>query len=469
LHIFFCFYLLSKKNMKDYQHHPPVDSLPRVQRIRNIPIERIPSPNNNPSEIINTTIPKLNEEDRFRLHSNKVERKIVPGATFLPKVQHHPPHHRNNHGIVAEHHRHFDGFRENQIKQHPNSHHHPHQQQYYNLRTTPFGESLRHRNTPGSYEQQHQQPSAGIQLVAQYGVQDTGHSTASTPSASKPKLFPSIINNRGGSLPTSHSITLPSHTYNNNYRYQMPARHHPPIPHHHRHHHNNVDENIVPEIEATGLPQDPEIEAERQEADYHLVESGSDILLSTKEDVPEPAPSSGTNNTGGRPLTNVLETAIVDSSCSSDEDDDVVRNCDIEGDGNAKGMNHDDDSIGTSADEQDEKEFQELLERELIVEKYERGPEAREVESWENPDFELYKVTDRYGFVHKTEDEIEADKRQKENDRIKKELRREAKWLRMIDEWKARHPAKLPERIWKGVPEKLRATVRYIYFFIINT
>jgi hypothetical protein len=120
---------------------------------------------------------------------------------------------------------------------------------------------------------------------------------------------------------------------------------------------------------------------------------------------------------------------------------------------------NDDDSIGTSADEQDEKEFQELLERELIVEKYERGPEAREVESWENPDFELYKVTDRYGFVHKTEDEIEADKRQKENDRIKKELRREAKWLRMIDEWKARHPAKLPERIWKGVPEKLRATI----------
>lgn len=65
------------------------------------------------------------------------------------------------------------GFRENQ---HPVKNH-SHQPQYYNLRTTPFGESLRHHrtNSPAgsysSYEHQQQQPSAaGIQLVAQYGV-----------------------------------------------------------------------------------------------------------------------------------------------------------------------------------------------------------------------------------------------------------------------------------------------------------
>ena len=29
----------------------------------------------------------------------------------------------------------------------------------------------------------------------------------------------------------------------------------------------------------------------------------------------------------------------------------------------------------------------------------------------------------------------------------------------MIEEWKTRHPAKLPERIWKGVPEKVRSIV----------
>lgn len=59
----------------------------------------------------------------------------------------------------------------------------------------------------------------------------------------------------------------------------------------------------------------------------------------------------------------------------------------------------DDESVGTSGDEADEKEFQALLERQLIVEKYEQGPEGQEVDPWENPDFELYKVTDRYGFV----------------------------------------------------------------------
>lgn len=59
----------------------------------------------------------------------------------------------------------------------------------------------------------------------------------------------------------------------------------------------------------------------------------------------------------------------------------------------------DDDSAGTSGDEVDEKELYELMEREQIVEKYENGPEAAVVDDWENPDFELFKITDRYGFV----------------------------------------------------------------------
>jgi hypothetical protein len=367
--------------MKDYQpptsSSPTSESLPRVQRIRNIPIERIPSPNNNNISNISennitattTILPKkLNEEYRFRIHSNQVERKILPGAAFLPKIQQHHSNHRH-HGIATtptlanqhnhHHHRRFDGYQENQ--QHPLNNHSQQQQQYYNLRTTPFGESLRHRtNTPGSYsssyEHQQHQPSAvaGISLVAQYGVgvgQDTGHSTASTPSASRPKLFPGN-SNRGGSLPTSHSINLPNHSYN--YRIQMPSRqsqHSSPIPPHphqkqqHRHHSNHQhhihDSNdILPEIEASGFPQDPIIEAERQEPDYHLVESGSDVLLSTKDDVPAPAPTgpSTTNSTAKNKI--FLETDIVDSSCDSDEDDDdVVKNCDIEDAGNTIGMN----------------------------------------------------------------------------------------------------------------------------------
>lgn len=69
-------------------------------------------------------------------------------------------------------------------------------------------------------------------------------------------------------------------------------------------------------------------------------------------------------------------------------------------------------------------------------------------------------------FFSKSAEDIEADKRQKEQDRIKKEIRRESKWLRMIDEWKTRHPAKLPVRIWKGVPEKLRAAVSILLILL---
>uniref|UniRef100_A0A7E4V262 Rab-GAP TBC domain-containing protein n=1 Tax=Panagrellus redivivus TaxID=6233 RepID=A0A7E4V262_PANRE len=116
-------------------------------------------------------------------------------------------------------------------------------------------------------------------------------------------------------------------------------------------------------------------------------------------------------------------------------------------------------SVGTSSDEMDDRELQELIERQTIVEKYEAGPEGHDVDPWENPDFELYKVTDRYGFVHKNETEAEAQALQNQRNLIKKELQREAKWLRMLQEWDTRHPAKLPERIWKGVPEKLRSVV----------
>ena len=100
-------------------------------------------------------------------------------------------------------------------------------------------------------------------------------------------------------------------------------------------------EPLPPEIIARGRPEDPILEAERNEPDYHLVESGSDVLISEKvrEDVPAPAPMDK-NNIGATTGTviHVPETDILDSSCSSD-DDDVVKNCDAERLGNARGMN----------------------------------------------------------------------------------------------------------------------------------
>uniref|UniRef100_A0A183CG71 Rab-GAP TBC domain-containing protein n=1 Tax=Globodera pallida TaxID=36090 RepID=A0A183CG71_GLOPA len=113
-------------------------------------------------------------------------------------------------------------------------------------------------------------------------------------------------------------------------------------------------------------------------------------------------------------------------------------------------------AASTSEDSfEEDQEFLELQEREQIVDKYERGPDQKDVDPWENPDFELYRITDRYGFMHKklTLEQTEEQKR------VHKELRREQKWLRMLKEWEQRHPAKLAERMWKGVPDTLRLVI----------
>ncbi|KAM3720126.1 USP6 N-terminal-like protein [Dirofilaria immitis] len=118
-----------------------------------------------------------------------------------------------------------------------------------------------------------------------------------------------------------------------------------------------------------------------------------------------------------------------------------------------------DETEATSSEESEDPEFRELEERSQIVEKYERGPE-QEVEEWENPDLELYKITDRYGFMHKDMQEIGAQELA-EKKRMAKEVSREQKWLRMISRWNDRKGAneKLKKRLWKGVPEKFRSLV----------
>ncbi|GMT16895.1 hypothetical protein PFISCL1PPCAC_8192, partial [Pristionchus fissidentatus] len=129
----------------------------------------------------------------------------------------------------------------------------------------------------------------------------------------------------------------------------------------------------------------------------------------------------------------------------------------------------------SSEEEIDDPEYRDLMEREQIVEKYDKGPEAASDDNWENPNFELYNKLDRYGFVHKEGEE--AEDREVNRRRIEREVRREKKWLEMIREWEYKErerrererkgqkvtrptqPAKLFERIWKGVPEKLRGIV----------
>nr|XP_046235533.1 USP6 N-terminal-like protein isoform X2 [Scatophagus argus] len=95
-------------------------------------------------------------------------------------------------------------------------------------------------------------------------------------------------------------------------------------------------------------------------------------------------------------------------------------------------------------------------ERAEIVAKYDKGKEAT-VEPWEDTDFHLYKVVDRFGFVHESElpsyDSVEE--KQKHT-----EVERTAKWLKMLKSWdKYKNSEKLVRRIYKGIPLQLRGEV----------
>uniref|UniRef100_A0A8D0D8T5 USP6 N-terminal-like protein n=1 Tax=Sander lucioperca TaxID=283035 RepID=A0A8D0D8T5_SANLU len=95
-------------------------------------------------------------------------------------------------------------------------------------------------------------------------------------------------------------------------------------------------------------------------------------------------------------------------------------------------------------------------ERAEIVAKYDKGKEAT-VEPWEDTNFHLYKVIDRFGFVHKNElpsyDSVEE--RQKHM-----EVERTTKWLKMLKSWdKYKNSEKLARRVYKGIPLQLRGEV----------
>lgn len=99
---------------------------------------------------------------------------------------------------------------------------------------------------------------------------------------------------------------------------------------------------LPPEIVQQGRRDDPEIIDARNEPDYHLMESGSDVVISDKaKEVPEPAPyEKGMIGATTGTRMHIPETDILDSSsCSSDTEDDVVKICDSEAPGNSRGIN----------------------------------------------------------------------------------------------------------------------------------
>ncbi|KAM4899579.1 uncharacterized protein FYW23_005054 isoform 2-T7 [Sylvia borin] len=93
-----------------------------------------------------------------------------------------------------------------------------------------------------------------------------------------------------------------------------------------------------------------------------------------------------------------------------------------------------------------------------IVAKYEKGrQEGVQIDQWEDADFTLYKVTDRFGFLHEqelpTRTALEEKQRQQEIERVDK-------WLKMLKKWgKYRNSDKMCRRVYKGIPLQVRGQV----------
>lgn len=97
-------------------------------------------------------------------------------------------------------------------------------------------------------------------------------------------------------------------------------------------------------------------------------------------------------------------------------------------------------------------------ERANIVSRYARGREGAEIDPWEDPAYEIYHVTDRYGFIHDKRLSQKADPHEMRLKQI--EMERVKKWLKMLSAWNSTSTTdKLKRRIYKGIPDSLRGKV----------
>ncbi|CAL8359906.1 unnamed protein product [Lota lota] len=92
-------------------------------------------------------------------------------------------------------------------------------------------------------------------------------------------------------------------------------------------------------------------------------------------------------------------------------------------------------------------------ERAEIITKYDKGRQEG-VDPWEDADYKVYKVTDRFGFMHEEELPRPSAVEEKQN---QLEVERAEKWVKMGKKWdKYRHSEKMAKRVYKGIPLMLR-------------
>ncbi|KAM9366765.1 USP6 N-terminal-like protein isoform 1-T1 [Symphorus nematophorus] len=77
-----------------------------------------------------------------------------------------------------------------------------------------------------------------------------------------------------------------------------------------------------------------------------------------------------------------------------------------------------------------------------------------EIDPWEDADYNIYKVIDRFGFMH--EDELPAPTAHEEK-RKQLEIERAEKWLKMVKKWeKYKNSDRMVKRVYKGIPLQLK-------------
>nr|XP_042715394.1 USP6 N-terminal-like protein isoform X3 [Chrysemys picta bellii] len=115
------------------------------------------------------------------------------------------------------------------------------------------------------------------------------------------------------------------------------------------------------------------------------------------------------------------------------------------------------DAVKKDSDAEQDAAIKLAQERAEIVAKYDKGREGAQIEPWEDADYLLYKVTDRFGFLHTEELPFRdaAIERQKHL-----EIERTTKWLKMLKSWeKYKNSEKFHRRIYKGIPLQLRGEI----------
>lgn len=105
-------------------------------------------------------------------------------------------------------------------------------------------------------------------------------------------------------------------------------------------------------------------------------------------------------------------------------------------------------------------------ERAKLFQRYDHGREpGAEIDPWEDPGFEIYHQTDRYGFIHDKRLPTKSDPN--ESKALAIEIVRVNKWLKMIRRWDDKKTREvLHKRIYKGIPNKIRPSVSEANFLI---